>query len=264
MHDRTAAGPRSAGDSATVELREVTKDDVRAICRLAVAPGQMSFVAPNAVSFAEALFEPIAWFRGVYADGIPVGFAMLSIDRAAPEYYLWRLMIDARYQGRGYGRSAMALIIDFVRTLPRATELVVSWVPADGGPEPFYRGLGFVPTGEMDGIEVMARLRSERAGPAAGADAQAQPRLATVKYEPRSWYRWREADHPHLRARVRIRYRNRAVRGDYRCPLSATLPSTNPHALPCTCRNGSGLVARAYHASGSYLGGFAGPECEPP
>ena len=150
--------PRSVVDGTVVELREVSKDDVRAICRLAVAPAQMSFVAPNAISFAEALFEPKAWYRGIYADGTPVGFAMLSIDQDAPEYYLWRFMIDARYQGRGYGRVAIGLIVDFVRTLPGARELLVSWVPADGGPEPFYRGLGFVPTGEMDGIEVMARL----------------------------------------------------------------------------------------------------------
>lgn len=156
-HD-PAIGPRLASEGAVVELREITKDDVRAICRLAVGPSQMSFVAPNAVSFAEALFEPKAWYRGVYADGTPVGFAMLSIDRDAPEYYLWRFMIDARYQGRGYGRAALELIVDFVRTLPRAAELLVSWVPAVGGPEPFYRGLGFVPTGEMDGIEVVARL----------------------------------------------------------------------------------------------------------
>ena len=152
------AGPRSLPDGAVIELREVTKDDVRAICRLAVAPTQMSFVAPNAISFAEALFEPKAWYRAICADGTPVGFAMLSIDRDVPEYYLWRFMIDARYQGRGYGRVAIGLIVDFVRTLPNARELLVSWVPTDGGPEPFYRGRGFVPTGEMDGIEVVARL----------------------------------------------------------------------------------------------------------
>lgn len=156
--DPIVADPRAVRAGGVVELREVTKEDVRAICRLAVAPGQMSFVAPNAVSFAEALFEPKAWYRGVYADGTPVGFAMLSIDRDAPEYYLWRFMIDARYQGRGYGRAAMALIIDFVRTLPRATDLIVSWVPGDGGPEPFYRGLSFEATGEMDGIEVVGGL----------------------------------------------------------------------------------------------------------
>ncbi len=158
MHSAEAAGPKSVADGAVVELREVSKDDVRAICRLAVAPTQMSFVAPNAISFAEALFEPKAWYRGIYADGTPVGFAMLSIDQGAPEYYLWRFMIDARYQGRGYGRVAVGLIVAYVRTLPNAHELLVSWVPADGGPEPFYRGLGFVTTGEMDGSEVMAHL----------------------------------------------------------------------------------------------------------
>ena len=53
----------------------------------------------------------------------------------------------------------MALVIDHVRTLPGATELLVSWVPAAGGPEPFYLGLGFEPTGEVDEGEVVARLR---------------------------------------------------------------------------------------------------------
>lgn len=73
MHSPVAAGPRSVADGAIVELREVSKDDVRAICRLTVAPEQMSFVAPNAISFAEALFEPKAWYRGIYApDTIPL------------------------------------------------------------------------------------------------------------------------------------------------------------------------------------------------
>ena len=154
----TADGPRSVADGALVELRELTADTMGAICRLAVAPDQSGFVAPNAVSLAQALFEPKAWYRGIYADDVPVGFAMLSIDAAKPEYYLWRLMVAAGFQGRGYGRVAIARIVDHVRTLPDARELLVSWVPADGGPEPFYRGLGFEPTGEVDGVEVVARL----------------------------------------------------------------------------------------------------------
>ena len=156
----TAPGdPRSVADGGVVELREVTKDTVRAICILQVEPSQRGFVAPNAVSFAEAMFEPKAWFRAVVADDVPVGFLMLSVDEAAPEYYLWRFMIDGRYQGRGYGRAAIGRLIDHVRTLPNATELLVSYVPEPGGPEPVYRGLGFEPTGEMDEDEVVARLR---------------------------------------------------------------------------------------------------------
>ena len=145
-------------DGGVVELREVTSENVRAVCRLAVAPPQASFVAPNAVSFAEALFEPKAWTRAIYADGRPVGFAMLYLDPGKPEYYLWRFMIAAGFQGRGYGRVAVRLIADHIRSLPGATELIVSWVPEDGGPEPFYKGLGFVETGVIEDGEIQARL----------------------------------------------------------------------------------------------------------
>lgn len=152
-----ARDPRSAADGR-VELREVTGETVRAVCLLHVAPDQRRFVSPNAVSFAEAMFEPKAWFRAIVADDVPVGFAMLSIDRDKPEVYLWRFMIDQRYQGRGYGRAAIARIVDQARTIPGATELLVSWVPESGGPEQFYRGLDFEPTGEIDHGEVVARL----------------------------------------------------------------------------------------------------------
>ena len=151
--------PRPVVDGAVVELREVTGESVRAVCLLQVAPAQRGFVAPNAVSFAEAMFQPKAWFRAIVADDVPVGFVMLSVDAETSEYYLWRFMVDAAQQGRGYGRAAMALVIDHVRSLPGATELLVSWVPEPGGPEPFYRGLGFEPTGEVDEGEVVARLR---------------------------------------------------------------------------------------------------------
>jgi diamine N-acetyltransferase len=154
-----ASDPRSVADGAVVELREVTGATVRAISILHVAPAQRGFVAPNAVSFAEAHYEPKAWYRAVVADDVPVGFVMLSVDEVAPEYYLWRFMIDQRYQGRGYGRAAIERLIEHVRTLPKATELLVSYVPEPGGPEPFYRGLGFEPTGEVDEGEVVARLR---------------------------------------------------------------------------------------------------------
>jgi diamine N-acetyltransferase len=150
--------PRAVRDGGEVELREVSGETVREICALQVTPDQRRFVAPNAVSFAEAHYEPKAWYRAVYADGQPVGFAMLSIDSGTPEYYLWRFMIDGGFQGRGYGRAALGLIVEHVRSLPNARELLVSWVPGDGSPEPFYLGLGFVPTGEIDDGEVVARL----------------------------------------------------------------------------------------------------------
>jgi diamine N-acetyltransferase len=150
----------------TVELREVTSETVRAICRLKVAADQEAFVAPNAVSIAEAYFHPNAWFRAIYADGEPVGFVMLDDDASKSSYNLWRLMVADGFQGRGYGRRAVELLIDYVRSRPGATALTTSWVPGERGPAEFYRKLGFVPTGEMDEGEVVGRLALDAVGSA--------------------------------------------------------------------------------------------------
>ena len=128
-------------------LEEITAENLRAVMRLEVKPDQEDFVAPNSVSIAEYCYAEEAWMRAIYADGEPVGFVLLSERRSVPRYYLWRYMIDGRYQGRGFGARAMRLVINYVRTLPNATELYVDYVPAPGGPRDFYAGLGFVDTG---------------------------------------------------------------------------------------------------------------------
>jgi diamine N-acetyltransferase len=151
-----------SGHQARVTLREVSKDTVREICRLAVSPSQANFVAPNAVSIAEAYFEPKAWFRAIYADDAPVGFVMLFDDPETPAYFLWRLMVAAEHQGNGLGRKAMDLVIDHVRSRPGAKELLTSCVPGEGSPEPFYRAIGFQPTGTVDDGEVVLRLELQR------------------------------------------------------------------------------------------------------
>jgi len=144
--------------SESVTLREVTSETVRAVCRLEVAPEQRGFVAPNAVSIAQAHFEPKAWFRAIYAGEEPVGFVMLSEDTEAPEYYLWRFMVAAEHQGKGYGRSALDLVVERVRSLPGATELLSSYVRGDGSPGDFYLRYGFEETGEVEEGEYVIRL----------------------------------------------------------------------------------------------------------
>jgi diamine N-acetyltransferase len=136
-----------------VTLREITAETVRAICALEVHPDQRGFVAPNAVSIAQAHFEPKAWFRAVYAGDEPVGFVMLHQDTDKPEYYLWRFMIAAEHQGKGYGRRGLDLVVEHVRGLPGAVELFSSFVPGERGPRDFYLRYGFEETGEMEGDE---------------------------------------------------------------------------------------------------------------
>ena len=142
-----------------VTLREITGDTVRAICKLATTEHQQQFVAPNAVSISQAYFAKTAWFRAIYADDTPVGFAMLNDEPEKPEYFLWRFMIDARYQRMGLGRRALELLIAHVRTRPSATEFLTSVHQAEGGPQPFYEKMGFELTGEVEDEEAVLRLR---------------------------------------------------------------------------------------------------------
>lgn len=141
-----------------VALREITKETVRTICDLKVSETQTIFVAPNAVSIAQAYFHETAWFRAIYAGDTPVGFLMLYKDTQKPEYFLWRMMIDERYQRMGFGNKAMGLLIEIVKELPNATELLTSCVPGEGSPEGFYSNIGFARTGELEDDEVVMRL----------------------------------------------------------------------------------------------------------
>ncbi|MEM7593424.1 MAG: GNAT family N-acetyltransferase [Cyanobacteria bacterium P01_A01_bin.83] len=141
-----------------VTLREITSDSVRTICNLSVGDEQQKFVAPNAMSIAQAYFSEDAWFRAIYADTTPIGFVMLEDKPESAKYYLWRFMIDARYQGMGFGRRALLLVIDRIKTRPNATELLTSIVQAEGSPQGFYEKLGFKLTGEYEEEEAIMRL----------------------------------------------------------------------------------------------------------
>lgn len=141
-----------------IRFEEVSATNLNAILGLKVHESQQKFVADNARSIAQGTYDENAWFRGIYAGDEPVGFVMLSIDESAAEYYVWRLMIDAEQQGKGYGKAAMLAVIDLVRVMPNAKALRLSYVPDEGSAGPFYERLGFVETGEVDEGERVMRL----------------------------------------------------------------------------------------------------------
>ena len=141
----------------SVTLSEIRPDIEDAVLALRVSPEQEQFVTGVARSLVDAATEPEAkpWIRAVLADGIPVGFVMVSWD-GAPEpgepwgpHFLWRLLIDSRYQGQGHGAAAVRLVADAVHAGGGDT-LFTSCGRGEGSPQPFYEALGFVPTGEVD------------------------------------------------------------------------------------------------------------------
>lgn len=149
-----------------VSLREVTPANRHAVEQVSVSPEQSNYVSSVTESFVDAAEAPEAAPRywALYAGEEVVGFVMISdgISEGHPEllgpYYLWRLLVDSRWQGRGLGRAALDLVVDYLRThRPDATELLTSVSPGTvASPRGFYEAYGFTATGAVaDGEDVL-------------------------------------------------------------------------------------------------------------
>jgi len=159
--------------SRVVELRDIVTDaDRAAVLGLTIAPGQDRFVASVEQSFAHAIRDaravPRMWAIADATDGTVVGFAMISDGipeatlAAEPDlvgpYYLWRLLIDRRFQRQGYGTATLDALVAYVRTRPGADTLWVSAGQGPGTPQPFYERYGFVATDRIVEEEVVLGL----------------------------------------------------------------------------------------------------------
>ncbi|WP_202036457.1 GNAT family N-acetyltransferase [Streptomyces mexicanus] len=149
--------------SPGVHLREVTDGNRDAVRALRVRRDQRQFVASVSLSLKQAAKKPETrpWYRAVYEGEEPVGFVMLMWRPPAGPFqgrhFLWRFLIDKRYQRRGIGRAALTQLAALVRA-DGGTELLTSYEPGDGEPWPFYRKFGFEATGETYDGEIVLRL----------------------------------------------------------------------------------------------------------
>ncbi|MCO5123622.1 MAG: GNAT family N-acetyltransferase [Rhizobacter sp.] len=149
----TAADTTAAtSNPSSVEVRPVRDADVLPLIKLEPTPEQKKFVASNAVSLAQAAYKTSGRPFGVFADGEPVGFLLLWDARQDPEeptdeLYVWRLMVDAKRQGRGHGSAAMRWVIGEARRIGVA-QVGLSHVP-ENSVGAFYERFGFHYTGKV-------------------------------------------------------------------------------------------------------------------
>jgi len=161
-----------------IHLEKINAQNVWDLVALKVSESQENFVAPNETSIIEA-YTAIgtgctAFPFGIFDDKTPVGFLMIGHNEAAfdelceddvPEilrnnYTVWRLMIDEKHQQKGYGREAVGLALDFVRTFPcgPADFCWTSYEPENEVACRLYHSFGFSETGEKDVDELIAVL----------------------------------------------------------------------------------------------------------
>ena len=166
-----------------IHLEKVTWDNYEAILRLHVNKEQRDFVATNKDSLVHAAICMTSQGKQVFPFGFysgekPVGFIMIAYDVGEDDgtepsaewflrnsYCIWRFMIDRRYQGRGYGRKAMELALEFIRTFPvgQAQYCWLSYEPENEVARKLYLSFGFVERPEQcsgeEGEEMPAVLK---------------------------------------------------------------------------------------------------------
>ncbi|WP_406819203.1 GNAT family N-acetyltransferase [Pseudomonas sp. KnCO4] len=134
----------------------------QAQCRtLRVRDEQSDFIATNAESLEQAADSPWCEPLGVRAvhTGEMVGFLMHALDPDENSRWIYRLMIDHRYQGRGYGRAALRALLEHLQKMPGGPGVALGVAPENTGARRLYACEGFVETGELiDGELIMRRL----------------------------------------------------------------------------------------------------------
>lgn len=158
-----------------IRLEAVNGKNVWELLKLSIEDSQREFVASNEMSIIEAYTaitaHGYAYPFGIYDGDIPVGFLMIGFDKddywenapkiANDNYNMQRLMIDKKYQGKGYGKEALKLAIEFIKTLPcgPAEYCWLSYEPENEIAKNLYKSFGFVETEDMDENEIIAIMK---------------------------------------------------------------------------------------------------------
>ena len=152
---------------AKIRLEEVNYWNYDDLIDLKVKESQKEYVASNIYSLAEAYATVASKGNalpfGIYLEDKPIGFLMIGYypdleyarkafgeDEEIPDYvpgsYLvWRFMIDQEYQGKGYGREAFRLALEYIKTRPcgGAEYCWLSYEPENKVAGKLYRSFGF-------------------------------------------------------------------------------------------------------------------------
>lgn len=147
-----------------ISFAPVTRDNFRAVTQLSVAEGQEGLVSANAYSLAQAHVQPECTPLAVYAQGELVGFVMYALDAAEKQYWIYRLMIDGRFQHKGYGRAALLAMIERIFRDYDAPVVFISFKPENSRARALYESVGFVSDNRVVGRhnEPVYRLERER------------------------------------------------------------------------------------------------------
>ncbi|MEO2076957.1 MAG: GNAT family N-acetyltransferase [Bacillus sp. (in: firmicutes)] len=134
-----------------LHLKSITKDNWWEAISLRVREDQVKLVASNAVSLAQLNFLENFHAKGIYLGEEMIGFTLYGIDEDDHEYWIYRMMIDQKHQGKGYAVKAIKLVIEDIKSMKedRHQTVTLSYVPMNEHAKRVYEKAGF---NEVDGL----------------------------------------------------------------------------------------------------------------
>ena len=147
-----------------IQLRPITEENFVAAFNLKLAPEQEVFVSHPIRSLAQAyVYRDQCQPFGIYDDDTMVGYVMVIYDYDVPEYDIWHMMIDEKYQGQGYGSAALDRVLDYIGTKPFGTSDRVALTCHKDNTRALnlYKSKGFAETGAVydDELELSLNLQ---------------------------------------------------------------------------------------------------------
>ncbi len=140
----------------SIALREITKDNYEDICRLEVADHQKGHLSSNMESILESKFHDTLTARAIYSDDVPVGFIM-GERTSEKKIEIFRLMIDQKYQRKGFGRTALELVFSEIAQLDGVTQIQICYHPDNEVAKGLYLKVGFKEIGmDESGRDMLA------------------------------------------------------------------------------------------------------------
>jgi diamine N-acetyltransferase len=141
--------------SDKIKLKKGAADNWEEVVELELRDSQEDLVASNLYSVAEAQFDPDARPRAVYAEKRVIGFLMYDMQKTkgkAKKTWIYRVMIDRKYQGKGYGRTALSKALEEIRAISGVKRISIRYMPKNPVAKPFCSSFGFVELGwDRDG-----------------------------------------------------------------------------------------------------------------
>lgn len=149
---------------AEVVLKDITKNNWEECASLRLSTSQGGLIAPNLYSIAESRVEPSFTPMAIYDGDEMVGFVMYGLDPDDGEYWISRLMIDQRHQGKGYGKAATIRVLEKLKAMG-VREAYVGYKPQNVIAQSLMASVGFERTGQMLQGQFIAKIDLETWSP---------------------------------------------------------------------------------------------------